>query len=94
MHKSGDIFDPKLFLIDSKTGLVYRKEQFGDDSSLPAEYVIRDRRYTAKELTDLVKNRGFDVIDCRYVRAGRWDEPLEATDLKAKEILLIARKMA
>ncbi len=94
MHKSGDVFDPKLFLIDSKTGLVYRKEQFGDDSSLPAEYVIRDRRYTAKELTDLVKNHGFDVIDCRYVRAGRWDEPLEATDLKAKEILLIARKMA
>lgn len=94
MHKSGDIFDPKLFLIDSKTGLVYRKEQFGDDSSLPVEYVIRDRRYTAKEMTDMVKNRGFDVIDCRYVRAGRWDEPLEATDLKAKGILLIARKTA
>ena len=92
MHKSGDIFDPKLFLIDSKTGLVYRKEQFGDDSSLPAEYIIRDRRYTAKEMMDLVKVRGFDVIDCRYVRAGRWAEPLEATDSKAKEILLIARK--
>lgn len=92
MHKSGDIFDPKFFLIDSKTGLVYRKEQFVDDSSLPAEYIIRDRRYSAKEMMDLVKIRGFDVIDCRYVRAGRWEEPLEATDSKAKEILLIARK--
>ena len=92
MHKSGDIFDPDLYLIDTKTGLVYRKEQFGEDSSLPAEYVIRDRRYTATEITGLVARHGFDIVDHRYVRAGRWDEPLEPTDPKAKEILVIARK--
>lgn len=91
MHKSGDIFDPDYFAIDSATGLVYRKEQFNDDSALPAEYVIRDKRYRAGEISDLVSGSGFDVIDTRYVRAGRWDEPLGATDLKAKEILVVAR---
>ncbi|MGN0137805.1 MAG: class I SAM-dependent methyltransferase [Candidatus Methanomethylophilaceae archaeon] len=92
MHKSGDIFNPDLYLIDTKTGLVYRKEQFGEDSSLPAEYIIRDRRYTAEEITGLVSRYGFDIIDHRYVLAGRWNESLGPTDPKAKEILVIARK--
>ena len=93
MHRSGDVFDPRYYLIDSESGLVYRKEQFRDDSSLPAEYVIRDRRYTADEIKGLVSDSGFDIVCCRYVRAGRWDEPLGATDSKAKEILLVGRRV-
>lgn len=92
MHKSGDIFDPNRYLIDSKSGLVYRKEQLGDDRAIPAEYIIRDRRYTAYELKNLVESHDFDIVECRYVRAGRWEESLEPTDPKAKEILLVARK--
>lgn len=92
MHKSGDIFDPEYFAIDSATGLVYRKEQFDDDSALPAEYVIRDKRYRAEEISNLVSESGFEVVGVRYVRAGRWDEPLDAIDPKAKEILVIAHR--
>ena len=58
MHRSGDVFDPDYYLIDSVSGLVYRKEQFVDSGSLPAEYVIRDRRYTADEIRRLVTDSG------------------------------------
>lgn len=34
-----------------------------------------------------------EIVNKRYVRAGHWDVPLQATDSKAKEILLIMRKI-
>ncbi len=91
MHRCGDVFDPEYFAIDTRTGLVFRKEQF-DDESLPAEYVIRDRRYTMDEIVSIVSGCGFEVLESRYVRAGRWDTPLTSTDPKAKEIIVLARK--
>lgn len=87
MRSSGDIFDPHFFAIDTVSDQVYRKEVFGD-----TEHVIRDKRYRADEISALVSDSGFDPIDVRYVRAGRWGEPLNATDSKAKEILVTARR--
>lgn len=92
MQKSGNIFDPKYIAIDTRTGLVYRKEQFENDSSLSAEYVIRDKRYRMKEITALLKENKFEVLDERYVRAGHFDEPLQSLDSHAKEICIVARK--
>ena len=92
MHRTGNIFDPDHYAIDTVTGLVFRKEQFHSDGRLSAEYVIRDKRYRRAELEGLITGGGFEIIDSRYVQAGRWDEPLVSTDIKAKEILVLARK--
>ena len=71
-----------------------RKEQFPITKSndLPAEYVIRDKRYTMNEIVTLVSNEGFKVLEKRYVQAGNFDKPLESTDSRAKEILIICQK--
>lgn len=92
MQKTGDIFNPEYLAIDTKTNLVFRKEQFTNDSNLSAEYVIRDKRYTMKEMKYLLEKYDFDIVDMRYVRAGHFDEPLEALDEHAKEICIVARK--
>ncbi len=92
MQKSGNIFNPENFVIDTKTGLVFRKEIFKDDGFLDSEYIIRDKRYRLNEIKSLLKENGFIVLDSRFVRAGRFDNPLKATDLDAKEILIVARK--
>lgn len=92
MQNSGDIFDPEYFIIDEKTNLVFRKEQFQDDGNISAEYVIRDKRYTAQEICTLVEKIGFKVIEYRFVQAGKWGSSLNNTDLKAKEILLFLQK--
>ena len=92
MQQTGNIFNPETFVIDEKTNLVFRKEIFKGDGFLDAEYIIRDKRYTKDEVTGILKNEGFEIIETRYVRAGRFDEPLEPTDLYAKEILVVAKK--
>lgn len=92
MQKTGYIFNPEYYLIDEKTGLVYRKEEFSGDGLLAAEYVIRDKRYTMSEITNLAKNCGFEILETSYVRSGQFEIPLKATDLKAKEILLFLKK--
>lgn len=89
MRKSGDIFDPDYYLIDSVDGLVYRREQFEDDDDLAAEYIVADRRYTKLQIISLFQSIGFKIIDVRYVQAGHWDKSLEPTDKKAKEIVLV-----
>lgn len=93
MQESGDIFNPKFFAIDKKNRLVYRKEQFGNDSSLSAEYVIRDKRYTMDEIESLIISSGFEILDKRYVSAGHFDVKLHALDEHAKEICVVARKV-
>ena len=92
MQSSGDIFNPKFLAIDTATGLVYRKEQFSDDDGLSAEYVIRDKRYYMHEILNILKSKGFEIEEARYVRAGHFDEPLKNTDEHAKEICVVARK--
>ncbi len=92
MQTKSDIFDPEHYIIDTKTNLVYRKEQFENDGQLSAEYVIRDKRYTKEEIVGIVKKVGFTLIESRFVQAGNWDKPLNAIDKKAKEILLLVKK--
>lgn len=92
MQTSGNVFDPSHFLLESETGVVYRKEQFENDGDLSAEYVIRDKRYTKEEICSLLIKTGFDILEVRYVRAGRWDTPLDARHKNAKEILVFAKK--
>lgn len=93
MASSGDVFKPELYLINTDDGLVYRKEQFADDNEVFAEYVVADKRYTKSEIESLFANDGFAVVESRYVQAGHWDIPLEATDPKAKEILLVLKRL-
>ena len=88
MAVSGNVFNPEYFLINKDDGLVYRKEQFDSDNMLSAEYVVADKRYKMNELICTVEQLGFKVMYSSYVQAGHWDISLEATDKKAKEILL------
>lgn len=92
MQKSGNVFQPEYLALDTDTGLVYRKEQFINDGALPAEHVIRDKRYTRKEICTLLEDEGFKIIKCCCVRSGHFDEPLVPDDKHAKEILIVAQK--
>ena len=92
MAKSGNIFNPDYYLIDTSSNLVYRKEQFEEDGLLSAEYILADKRYTKNEISSLFSEAGFKINLAAFVQAGKWDISLNATDNKAKEILLIVEK--
>lgn len=92
MQESGDIFDPDHFLLETSTGVVYRKERFDRDRQLPAELIVRDRRYSIDEICSLCRAAGLDVIWARPVRAGQWDVELPETDDRAKEILVLCER--
>ncbi len=93
MQDSGNIFNPDYLVIDEKENVVYRKEQFRDDSELPAEDIVRDRRYRMNEIVTEIEKEGFEIVDKRYVRAGHFDENLSNTDPGAKEILIIGKRL-
>lgn len=93
MQSTGNVFNPEYFVIDEKTGLVFRKEMFTDDGYLDSEYIIRDKRYTREEISKKLEKQGFKILDSRYVQAGHWETPLKATDLGAKEILFVVQKI-
>lgn len=92
METTGDIFDPERFLIDRETKIVYRKEQFVSGHSLPEELLIRDRRYTDEQIASLCVSVGLEVKWSRFVRAGKWDDPLPRDSDRAKEILVFCQK--
>lgn len=91
MQNSGNIFDGDTMIIDTDSGLVYRKEQFDNGSELSAEYIIRDKRYTMDEITKILTDTGFTVIEKRYTHAG-FSEFYAPDDNNAKEILVVAEK--
>lgn len=91
MQNSGNIFDGESMLIDTDTGLVYRKEQFDSGSELSAEYVIRDKRYSMGEITKILTDTGFTVLESKYTSAG-FTGSFAADDNHAKEILIVAEK--
>lgn len=90
MQKTGEIFDPAYMLIDEESGIIYRKEQFEEDEELPAEYLIRDKRFRKKEIENIMKQCGFKIIESRYVKAGKFYANQKSED--CKEILLIVKK--
>jgi hypothetical protein len=92
MADTGAVFDPALIL--HFEDVFYRKEQFqGGEGHLPAELVVRDRRFTPPELEELLTNAGFDVLEVRAVQAGHWSRlpTLDPADRCAKELLVVAR---
>ena len=92
MQKTGNIFNPDYYIIDTETKCVFRKEMFIKDGLIAAEYIVRDRRYSMEHISNIVRKIGFKILDSRYVRAGGWDNKLSSTDLNAKEILLVVSK--
>jgi len=92
MEESGDIFNPKLLL--EYKDVYYRKEQFLQmEDFLPSEHVVRDLRYTASSLRNLLEDAKFVVDEVIPVQAGHWDRrpALDEDDPRAKELLAIAR---
>lgn len=92
METSGEIFNPDFYLLDDAKGVVYRKEQFSSGRDLPAELIVRDRRYTKASISVLAKTVGLEVVLCRCVHSGGWDKDLAEEDDAAKEILLVLRR--
>ena len=92
MQKTGDVFNPDTYVIDKHTGLVFRKEIFKGDGFLDSEYIIRDKRYTRNEIESILKCNGFEIIESKYVSAGKFDNALENINSHAKEILIICKK--
>ena len=93
MEATGDIFDPACYMLDQDSNVVYRKEQFTRGSDLPTELIVRDRRFSADEITTLCSDAGLEVVWTRPVRAGRWEQRLDELDDRAKEILVLCRKL-
>lgn len=91
METTGDIFDPDFYMLDEDANVVYRKEQFTQGQNLPAELIVRDRRFLRVEIEAMCAEAGLDVAWTRFVRAGRWDDPLDEQDDRAKEILVLCR---
>ena len=92
MQTTGDIFDPRYMILDSESGLIYRKEQFVEYGDLSAEYVIRDKRYREQEIILMLEEIGFVVEEVRRVRAGHFDESLSSEDERGKELFVIAKR--
>ena len=94
MMSTGNIFKPQYLAIDTNTHLVFRKEQFTSykNTYLPAEYVIRDKRYTKDEIERILTNEGFKIIQTSFVNAGHFSKNYLSTSPEAKEILIIAKK--
>ena len=93
MQDTGEIFNPRHLIIDQKTGIIYRKEQFTPIDQLPSELFIQDKRYTAQTITKSLLRHGFSIIDLKYVNAGQWEKTQKARSAtSSKEILVIAQK--
>ena len=93
MEQTGAVFNPAYLLVFN--GTYYRKEQFQEAGwTLPAELVVRDRRFTASALRSLATGAGFKVLEIRPVQSGQWGRSpaLAERDERAKELLLIARR--
>lgn len=89
METTGEFFNPNFILIDEKRHVVCRKEQFSAATGLPGEFLMRDRRFTIEEITQMVERNGLVVKESHFVRAG-FD--VEHDAVTGKEILLITKK--
>ena len=49
---------------------MYRKEQFLGGRSLPTELIVRDRRFTQREIERMCEDVGLKVIKSIYTRDG------------------------
>lgn len=93
MEHTGDVFQEDFMMVDEKTHIIYRREQFIEGRDLPKELLVRDRRFTMDEIISMCEKAGLQVLLSRYVSATNWNRPLSSTDDHAKEILLKCRKI-
>src|ERR1039458_458101 len=92
METTGNVFNPEFYMIDRQTGVVYRKEQFTEGDQLPAQLVVRDRRYRRGQIEEACRNCGLEVIWSRLVQKGHVEDARDRHDSRAKEILVLCRK--
>lgn len=92
METTGNVFNPDYYLVDTESGVVYRREQFKQGRSLPIEHIVRDKRFTKSEIEMMCTEAGFDVIFSRFVNARDWETGFNSVDKSAKEILLKCKK--
>lgn len=92
MENSGNVFDPDFFLLDTDKGVVYRREQFTSGSELHAELIVRDKRFSLKEIESLIEAVGLEVDWAKCVQIGKWDSSIPSDNPRAKEILLLCHK--
>lgn len=93
MERTGNVFDPEYYLVDTVEHVIYRKEQFSlSKGSLPAELLVRDRRFTQTEIDAYCRKIGFSDVKSKFVNASSWEDQYASDDPKAKEILLICTK--
>jgi hypothetical protein len=45
MQDTGNIWNPEYFVLDNKTGVVFRLERFSLENELSLETIVRDKRY-------------------------------------------------
>jgi 2-polyprenyl-3-methyl-5-hydroxy-6-metoxy-1,4-benzoquinol methylase len=88
MEKTGYVFNPDYYAVDTEEHIVYRKEQFLQGGQMPAELIVRDRRFTRDEIVDMCKQAGFEVVFFRRVKLQDWSNDFE----DGKEILVKCRK--
>lgn len=93
MQMTGNVFNPDYFMIDPEEQVVYRKERFTLGSGLPAEILVRDRRFFKEEIEGMCRASGLEIEWSGFVSAGKWERSLEATAPGAKEILVLCRKL-
>nr|VFJ95687.1 MAG: Acetyltransferase (GNAT) family protein [Candidatus Kentron sp. LFY] len=92
MEKTGNIFDPRYYLVDENTHFVYRNEQFTSGESLPEQLIVVDKRYTRQEITTLCEEAGLEVQWAKYTGAGKWRDSFGATEAAAREIMVFCKK--
>jgi hypothetical protein len=85
MEKRGSVFNPDFYLIDRKTRIVYRKEQFAQGEELPEELLVRDVRFSKEKVEKLCTHVGLEVLWTRFVGAGAWRQPLPRLEDHAKK---------
>lgn len=92
MEATGNVFNPDFYLVDTESGVVYRREQFKRGRTLPVELIVRDKRFSKEEIEKMFNQVGLVVEYSRFVNARDWDTGFCAVDKSAKEILLKCRK--
>lgn len=93
METTGDVFQPNHLMLDTETGIFYRREQFVSGQSLPIELIVRDKRFRRDEIARMCEDAGLRVSISCFVCAGRWESPFDDETYKgAKEILLVCEK--
>jgi len=91
MQQSGEVFGSNV-LIDTKTKITYRKENFDEATSLPEELIVRDRRYDFEDLRKMFSKNKLEILHIGYISAGHFEKVLDHQSQPNKEILVIAKK--